>query len=149
MGDDAALTPSGILRDIIEGVKVGGFGILITVLALFANFIPFIGQMTVFLLYCCYSTLLFLDFAASRKRWSFRQKLDWIKKHRRTAFRIGVIPALVTMIPLINIFALALLSPFFTVHTTLNFAEIEMTERLEKERLIEESKQEKESYDGI
>jgi len=126
---DASLTISGFLIDIFEGIKIALFGVVITIVALFVNFIPVIGQAVVFLLYTYYSTLMFIDFPASRRRWSLARKINWLRSHSSPAFRIGVLPAVLSMIPFINIFAIALLFPILTVHTTLNFTAIELTKK--------------------
>ena len=49
--EDAPFTVSGIIIDLIEGVKIGSLGLLVTLIALVANFIPGIGQVIVFILY--------------------------------------------------------------------------------------------------
>ena len=123
---DAGFTLPGILRDIFEGLKIALFGILVTIVALFVNFIPGIGQAAVFLLYTYYSTLMFIDYPASRRRWSLGRKTGWLRDHSSPSFRIGILPALVSMIPLVNIFAVALLFPILTIHATLNFTAIEL-----------------------
>lgn len=123
---EANFSVAGFFADIFEGIKIAFFGILVTIAALFVNFIPVIGQAVVFLLYTYYSALLFVDYPASRRRWSLGRKLRWLRTHSSPAFRLGVLPALVSMIPLVNIFAIALLFPLLTVHTTLNFSAIEL-----------------------
>jgi len=126
---DADLTLSGILRDIFEGVKIALFGIALTIAALFINFIPGIGQAAVFLLYTYYSTLMFIDYPASRRRWPLGKKLRWLRTHSSPAFRIGILPALISMVPIVNIFAMALFFPLLTIHATLNFSTIELTKK--------------------
>lgn len=126
---DAAFTLTGILIDIFEGLKIACFGILVTVVALFVNFIPVFGQAAVFLLYCYYSAMLFLDYPASRRRWGLRRKLRWMAEQSSPSFRLGVGPALISMIPIINIFAMALFFPLLTVHATLNFSAIELAKK--------------------
>ena len=98
---------------------------MLVVAALVVSFVPVIGQITVFLLYTYYSALMFVDYPTSRRRWSLGEKIGWLNKHRFVAFRLGVFPALLSLIPLLNIFFLALLFPLLTVHTTLNFNVIE------------------------
>ena len=126
---EANFSLAGFLADIFEGIKIACFGIVVTFVALFVNFIPVIGQAIVLLLYTYYSALLFVDYPASRRRWSLGQKLRWLRTHSSPAFRLGILPALISMIPLVNIFAIALLFPLLTVHTTLNFSAIELAER--------------------
>lgn len=128
---DAALTFTGILIDIFEGVKIAFFGIIITIIALFVNFIPGIGQALVFLLYTYYSALMFIDFPTARRRWGLGRKLGWLREHSSPAFRLGVGPALISMIPILNIFAIAFLFPVLTVHTTLNFSAIELHKKMQ------------------
>ncbi len=123
MDDD--LTLRGVLLDLWEGLKIAGFGIVVTIAALLANFIPLFGQIIAFLLYTYYSALMFLDYPASRRRWSLGRKLGWLGKYRGHCFRLGLLPALVSMIPLLNIFVIALLFPILTVHATLNFTSLE------------------------
>lgn len=123
---DASMSVPGFLRDIAEGIKIALFGILLTIAALFVNFIPGIGQVAVFLLYTYYSTLMFIDYPASRRRWSLGKKIRWLKTHSSPAFRIGIIPAVVSMIPIVNIFTMALFFPLLTIHATLNFSAIEL-----------------------
>jgi len=122
---EATLTLSGALIDLREGVKIGAMGMMVTVVALFANFIPVIGQVSVFVLYAFYSALMFVDYPSSRYRWTLGQKLSWIRLHSGQACRLGLFPAMLSMIPLLNIFLMALFFPLFTIHTTLNFLVIE------------------------
>ncbi len=122
---EGGFTLSGVITDLVEGVKIGIVGILVTVVALFANFIPVIGQGVVFLIYAFYSALMFVDYPASGLRWSLGRKIGWVVRHRNRSFRLGILPALVSMVPLVNIFFMALLFPLFTVHTTLNFMSVE------------------------
>jgi CysZ protein len=123
---DAHFSVSGFFADIFEGLKIAFFGLLVTIVALFVNFIPAIGQVIVFLLYTYYSALMFMDYPASRRRWTLGRKLGWLRRHSSPAFRLGILPAVISMIPLINIFAIALFFPLLTVHTTLNFTAIEL-----------------------
>ena len=122
---EASLTLAGVLVDLVEGVKIGAVGLLVTAFALPLNFIPVIGQAAVFLLYVFYSALMFVDYPASRYRWSLGEKLRWLGSHRWQAFRLGLLPALISMAPLLNVFLMALAFPLFTIHATLNFLIIE------------------------
>lgn len=124
--EDAPLTVRGVLLDLYEGLKIAIFGVVVTVVALLVNFIPLLGQILAFLLYTYFSALMFLDYPASRRRWSLGTKLAWLKKHGGHSFRLGLLPALVSMIPVLNIFVIALLFPVLTVHATLNFTELEL-----------------------
>ncbi len=119
--DRAKSKISIILTDFVEGIKIGLLGIFVTIIAIVVNFIPVIGQIMVFLIYVFYSALMFIDYPASNRHWNLKQKIKWTMVHYRRSFRIGVLPALVSMIPVINIMLMALLFPLFTVHTTLNF----------------------------
>lgn len=127
---DAAFTLGGILRDILEGLKIALFGLGVTVAALVVNFIPGLGQLAVILLYTYYSAMMFIDYPASRRRWSLGAKIDWLRAHGGSTFRIGFLPALISMIPLLNVFAIALLFPVLTVHATLNFSAIELAKKM-------------------
>lgn len=127
---DDGLTLKGILIDLWEGLKIAGFGILISVAALAANFIPLVGQLAALLLYIYFSALMFLDYPASRRRWPLRKKMAWVSRHRGHSFRLGLFPALVSMIPVVNIFLIAILFPVLTVHATLNFTSLELAGRL-------------------
>ncbi len=122
---DAALNIKGLLIDLWEGIKIGLFGILVTVAALMANFIPIVGQVIVLLLYTYYSALMFVDYPSSRRRWSLGQKISWIKSHNNQSLRLGIFPALISLIPVLNIFFIAMIFPLMTVHSTLNFVAIE------------------------
>ena len=119
---DDAFSLKGIFTDLVEGIKIGLYGILVTIAALFVNFIPVFGQIAIVLLYSYYSALMFIDYPASRRRWTLGQKINWVSKHSRVALRLGILPALVSMIPFLNIFLMALLFPVMTIHTTLNFS---------------------------
>jgi len=125
---DEALNVKGILIDLLEGMKIGFFGILVTVAALMANFIPVVGQIVVLLLYTYYSALMFVDYPSSRRRWSLGRKISWLKSHNKQSLRLGIFPALVSLIPVLNIFAIAMIFPLMTVHSTLNFVAIEKTQ---------------------
>jgi CysZ protein len=123
--DEDGFTISGVLRDLVEGCKIGLLGLLVTVAALVAGFIPVIGFAAVLFIYIFYSALMFLDYPASRHRWTLGRKIEWVRTYYRRAFRLGALPALISMVPVVNIFFMALLFPLFTVHTTLNFLAIE------------------------
>ncbi len=131
---DEGVTAAGVITDLLEGCKIGAVGILVTVVALFANFIPVVGQVIVFLIYTFYSALMFVDYPASRHRWSLGRKINWVRKNYRRSFRLGILPALLSMIPLLNIFFMALLFPLFTVHTTLNFVALQEQEQAKKRK---------------
>ena len=118
---DAALTLSGVFRDILEGLKIALFGIAVTIVAIFANTLPVFGQLLTVLLYTFYSTLMFIDYPTSRRRWTLGEKLLWLRHHRGIALRLGLLPALLGMIPLVNVFFVALCFPILTIHTTINF----------------------------
>jgi CysZ protein len=119
---DAGFTMAGIIRDILEGIKIALFGLAVTIAALLVNFIPGIGQVAVVVLYSLYSTLMFIDYPASRRRWTLGEKLAWLRTHNGKALRIGLLPALISMIPVVNIFVIALLFPLLTIHATINFS---------------------------
>ncbi len=123
---DGGFSMAGIMRDILEGMKIALFGIGVTLVALLVNFIPGVGQVAVVLLYTFYSALMFIDYPASRRRWSLGRKLSWLRTHKGRALRIGLLPALISMVPLLNIFVIALLFPILTIHATLNFSAIEL-----------------------
>ncbi|MGE4400437.1 MAG: EI24 domain-containing protein [Desulfobulbus sp.] len=122
---EARLSFGGAMIDLWEGVKIGAMGLVVSVVALMANFIPVAGQAAVFCIYAFYSALMFVDYPASRYRWSLGRKLSWLRHHHNQAFRLGLFPAMISMVPLLNVFLMALLFPLFTVHTTLNFLAIE------------------------
>jgi CysZ protein len=124
---DDGLSFRGIAIDLWEGLKIAGFGIIVTIAALAANFIPVFGQVIAFLLLIYYSALMFLDYPASRRRWSLGRKIAWLKRYKGHSFRLGLFPALVSMIPLLNIFLIAMLFPLLTVHATLNFTALELS----------------------
>ena len=115
----------GLILDLREGAKIGLFGIGVTCLALVVNFIPGVGQVLVFLLYSFYSCLMFIDYPASRRRWSLGKKIAWLRGNSFRAFRLGFIPALISMIPVLNVFLMALFFPLLTVHATLNFSSLD------------------------
>ncbi len=131
---DAALNIRGLLIDLWEGIKIGLFGIAVTIAALIANFIPGVGQVIVLLLYTYYSALMFVDYPSSRRRWSLGQKIAWLKANNRQSLRLGILPALLSLIPLLNIFFIAMIFPLMTVHSTLNFVAIEKEKKNELSR---------------
>ncbi len=122
---DAAFTARGLFRDLLEGIKMAFFGLGVSVAALLLNLIPVGGQLAAFLLYCGYSALLFIDFPASRRRWHLGRKLRWLRRNKGISLRLGSGPALISLIPVVNIFAMALLFPLLTVHASLNFVNSE------------------------
>lgn len=123
---DEGFTLKGVIIDLFEGFKIACFGIIVTILAIGINFVPIIGQLLAFLLYTYYSALMFLDYPSSRRRWSLSRKIRWIRTHSNRSFRLGVFPAIVSMVPLLNIFLMALLFPLLTIHATLNFTNMEL-----------------------
>ncbi|MBW6521204.1 MAG: EI24 domain-containing protein [Desulfoarculaceae bacterium] len=127
--EDAAFTFRGIATDLLEGLKIGALGLVVTVVALAVSFVPLLGQLLVLLLYTCYSALMFLDYPTSRRRWSLGHKIGWLSRHGRSTFRLGILPAVVSLVPVVNIFLMALIFPLFTVHVTLNFSALELAEK--------------------
>lgn len=123
---DDGLNLRSVLIDILEGVKIALFGVVITLVALLVNFIPGLGQGVVFLLYAFYSALMFIDYPSSRRRWSLGRKIGWIREHSGPALRLGLLPALVSMIPVLNVFFMSILFPVLTIYSTLNFSSIEL-----------------------
>ncbi len=119
--EDAPFTLIGVLVDLREGLKIALVGLLLSVLAFGLNFIPIIGQILVILIYSWCSALMFLDYPTARRRWTLGRKMAWLKRHWLATLRLGLLAALLGMIPLVNIFLIAFLFPLFTVHTTLNF----------------------------
>ncbi|MBB5347519.1 CysZ protein [Desulfoprunum benzoelyticum] len=122
---DDGFSLRGALIDLVEGIKIGLYGVLVAFVALLVNFIPVIGQVVVFLLYTYYSALMFIDYPASRRRWTLSRKIGWISANRVVSFRLGFVPAVLSMVPFLNIFLLALLFPILTIHATLNFTSIQ------------------------
>ena len=125
--EDDGFSLAGIVKDLFEGAKIAIFGLLITVVALAVGFIPIVGQLAVFLIYTFYSALMFVDYPASRRRWGLGKKLLWLRHYSGHTFRLGLIPAAVSMIPLLNVFLLAFIFPLFTVHAALNFSAVELS----------------------
>lgn len=123
---DAAFTLQGILVDLQEGVKIALLGLLITIITFSLNFIPLIGHGLLLFIYVFYSALIFIDYPASRRRWSLKQKFSWLRLNKFSAIRIGLLPAIISLIPVINIFGMAIIFPIMTVHSTLNFSAIEV-----------------------
>ena len=117
-------------RDLLEGIKIGLLGLLISPLVLAINFIPVIGQLVGFLLYAYYSAIMFVDYPSSRRQWSLGKKIRWVRTHPWICLRLGFLPALISMVPLLNVFFIALLFPLLTIHTTLNFAAIEGSDQI-------------------
>ncbi len=126
---DAAFTLQGILVDLWEGIKIALLGVVVTFFTLWLNFIPLVGQGLLLLVYVFYSTLVFIDYPASRRRWRLGRKISWIRENNKVAFRIGLLPAVVSLIPLVNIFGMAIIFPIMTVHATLNFTIIEISKK--------------------
>jgi CysZ protein len=123
--EDDGFSLMGIAKDLFEGLKIALFGILITIVALAVGFVPVIGQIAVFLIYTYYSALMFVDYPASRRRWRLGKKLLWLRHYSGHTLRLGLIPAAVSMVPLLNVFLLAFIFPLFTVHAALNFSAVE------------------------
>ncbi len=131
---DAALNIKGLFIDLWEGLKIGLLGILVTIAALMANFIPGVGQVVVLFLYTYYSALMFVDYSSSRRRWSLGEKISWLQKHNRQALRLGILPAILSLVPIVNIFLIAMIFPLMTVHSTLNFISIEKKEQQKNQK---------------
>jgi CysZ protein len=127
--EDDGFTLAGIAKDLFEGLKIALFGLVVTVIALLIGFVPVIGQISVFLIYTYYSTLMFIDYPASRRRWGLGRKLSWLRNHAGHSFRLGLVPAAIGMLPVLNIFLMALIFPLFTIHAALNFSTVEKHRR--------------------
>ncbi|PID76945.1 MAG: cysteine biosynthesis protein [Deltaproteobacteria bacterium] len=114
-----------VCRDLAEGAKIGLFGVLVAAVSLAAGFIPLIGPAAVLVIYTYYSALMLIDYPASQRNWTLGRKINWLLRHNRAAFKLGFLPALIGMIPIFNIFLIALIFPMMTVHAALNFSAIE------------------------
>ena len=121
-----------IIDDLIEGLKIAGMGIGIAILLFFITFVPVVGIIIAFIVLMLYSALMFIDFPAAKRHWTLSQKIRWIVDHPLVASKLGFIPALVGMIPILNVLFIAVLFPVFTIHTTRNFARIVQNEELSK-----------------
>lgn len=139
--EDAAFHLKGIVTDLWEGLKIGALGLVVTLVALIVSFIPLLGQLLIVLLYSYYSALMFLDYPTSRRRWSLGRKIGWLSRHGRPALRLGILPAVISLIPIVNIFLMALIFPLFTVHVTLNFGVLEHRAKEEAAGLTSQSPQ--------
>ncbi len=110
-----------IIFDIKEALKVSAIMFFFSIIALFSNFIPVVGQIIAFLIYLFVNALLLIDFSASENRLSLSEKISWIFKHKILSGNIALFPTLISLIPIINIFIFVLIFPFYVVHATLNF----------------------------
>ncbi|CAG0905691.1 unnamed protein product, partial [Cyprideis torosa] len=86
----------GIIIDLVEGLKIACYGILVSMVALMANLLPLIGQIVALLLYTYCFAIMFVDYPASRRRWSLSKKIGWVKRHHGLSFRLGLLPALLS-----------------------------------------------------
>jgi CysZ protein len=126
MGTNAIrFSPRTLLLDIKEGVKLALMGIGIAVASLVIGLVPLFGPVLVLIIYIFYTALLFIDFPAANRHWALRRKIRWLQDRPRVAIRLGTLPALIGMIPVVNIFIMALLFPLLVVQATLNFVSIE------------------------
>jgi CysZ protein len=82
---------------------------------------------------------MFIDYPASRRRWSLGRKIGWLRKNGISAFWLGIVPAVVSLVPLVNIIFMALIFPLFTVHATLNFRALEQAEKEESGALAKKN----------
>lgn len=123
--ETVTLRVSMFFTDLYEGIKIGLVGILVTIIALAVNFIPVAGQFLVLVLYIFYSALMFIDYPASNRHWTLKKKINWVISHYSISVRIGILPAVISIIPVINIILMAVFFPLFTVYTTLNFIIVE------------------------
>jgi CysZ protein len=112
---------SKIWFDIKEAIKVSFIMLSLSIVALFANFIPIAGQLTAFFIYLFVNALLLIDFSASENRFSLSEKIQWIFSHKILSGNIAFFPTLISLIPIINIFIFVFIFPFYVVHATLNF----------------------------
>ena len=110
-----------LVDDLFEGLKIAGVGILIAIFLFFITFVPVFGIIVAFIVLSFYSALMFIDFPTSKRHWTLSQKFRWIYVHPLVSARLGFIPALVGIIPILNVVFIAFLFPLFTVHTTRNF----------------------------
>lgn len=120
--DDAELSLPGIIEDVRQAVKVTLAALALGIIAFFIGFIPVLGQLAAFIICFFINALLIFDFAASRRRWGFVQKVKWLLGHPAAAFRTALLPSLVSLIPVANTILTAFLFPVFIVHATMNFA---------------------------
>ncbi len=123
--ENEPLFSAKLLTDIVEALKLTLMVFLLAVVAFFLNWIPLFGQLLSFVLFIFMNALIFVDYAASRRRWTLGRKFDWLVRNKGLSVRIGLIPTAASMIPFFNIFLMVFLFPFFTVYGTLNFLLVE------------------------
>jgi CysZ protein len=128
--EDAMPELEEALGDLVAAAKLSAMVFGITIFALIANFIPFIGSILCFAVCLSASALLILDFPTARLGWDLRQKIEWIIAHPFDALRFGLFPALISFIPILSPFIMGLVSPFLIVHGTLNVVLMEENRKL-------------------
>ncbi len=119
--DDVPLSFDQAVKDIIEALKLTIVVFAVSIASFFVSAIPLFGPLISFGGFVMINALILFDFAAARKGWSLKKKIQWTWNNKVTSFKIGFIPALVSMIPIFNIFFLVFIYPVFTVYGTLNF----------------------------
>lgn len=123
--EDQPFSITAILKDTAEGLKFSAFSIVLIGIAFLLNFIPLLGPALVFIMYATFMSTMFLDAVMSRRLMNAKEKLRWIQSNKLLALRIGIIPMLVSLIPIGGIFVLSFIFPVMIVYATLNFARVE------------------------
>ncbi len=113
--------------DLKEALKIGMFSLVLSLIALAFLFVPVFGSIASLIVYLYTYAVLFLDYVASRKGLTLRQKLHWTTRHPCFTATLGWFPALLSYIPIINQFMIAIVFPFFVIYATLNFMALDGT----------------------
>jgi len=105
--------------------------LFIMVISLPLLFIPFAGTILYFLINAWYMAYGYLDYPMGRRGWSFKDKQQFMKTHKKEQLILGCFIYGMSLIPLLNLFII----PWATAASTLLFIKIDTHHLVAKQKL--------------
>jgi len=127
--DDAFPDIDEVLGDLKDGSVTAILCFGVTVIAIIADFIPFLGALICAVMLLSASAFLVVRFPSSRRGWDLRQTIEWIIGHPWDSARIGMFPPLMATVPILSPFLVATMFPFLIIYGALNLDLIEGSRR--------------------
>jgi len=127
--EDAFPDIDEVLGDLKAAAIVALFCFGLTVIAIIADFIPFIGALICAAILLSVSAFLVVHFPSSRRGWEVRQTVEWIIGHPWDSARLGMFLPLIAAVPILSPFLVATMFPFLVIYGASNLELIEENRR--------------------
>lgn len=127
--EDAFPDIDEVFGDLKDGAVTALLCFGLTVIAIIADFIPFLGALICAALLLSVSAFLVIRFPSSRRGWDLRQTIEWVIGHPWDSARLGMFLPLIAAVPILSPFLVATIFPFLVLYGALNLDIIEEVRR--------------------